>query len=97
MGLKFKLGKLVATRGVAELIGDNPDFSDFVSESLQLFVRCDWGDMTESDRAMNNDAVESGKYRIHGSYIHPGKEDWKIWIITEGDRSVTTILFPDEY
>ena len=34
---------------------------------------------------------------ILAAYVHPEHPDWKIWIITEWDRSATTLLFPDEY
>lgn len=40
---------------------------------------------------------ERGDDRIFAAYEHPLHEDWKIWIITEWDHSVTTILFPSEY
>lgn len=38
----------------------------------------------------------TGDDRILAAYIHPEHPDWKIWIITEWDRSATTLLFPDE-
>lgn len=92
--MKFTLGRLVATNGVAELMNSNGDFREFVSGSLKKYVECDWGDMCKDDSVMNDNAVKSIKGRIHGSYIQGA---WKIWIITEWDRSVTTILFPSEY
>lgn len=95
MKSKFLLGELFATRGVAELSNDQ-QFADFVSASLKQYTACNWGDMSEEDCAMNNDAIKTGE-QIHGSYTHPDHKAWKIWIITEWDRSVTTILFPSEY
>lgn len=92
--MKFKLGCLVATRGVADLIDSSPSFAEFVSASLKRYSDCDWGEMTEDDIAMNNHAVKSGDERIHAAYEYP---EGKIWIITEWDRSVTTVLFPSEY
>jgi len=96
MDKKFMLGRLVATRGVAELMDTDQQFSEFVSASLRRYTGCDWGNLCDDDHAMNDDAVKNGE-RILASYDHPTHKDWKIWIITEWDRSVTTILFPSEY
>lgn len=54
----------------------------------------DWGEMDEEDKVLNDAAVENGEDRFFSIY-----ETCKgrIWIITEADRSVTTILFPSEY
>lgn len=95
--MKFKLGQLVATCGVADLMTENKEFEKFVSLSLKRYVDCDWGEMDKDDLEMNNEAVKSGEDRIHASYDNPEHPDWKIWIITEWDRSATTILFPSEY
>lgn len=97
MNAKFMLGRLVATRGVAELMNTDQQFASFVSDSLKRYITCDWGNLCKDDRTMNDEAVKNGDERILASYDHPTHEDWKIWIITEWDRSVTTILFPSEY
>ena len=44
---KFYLGQLVATRGVAEAMRENPDFDAFVSASLRRYLDCDWGEMEQ--------------------------------------------------
>ena len=94
---KIYLGQLVATRGVAEAMRENPDFNAFVSTSLQRYLECDWGEMADEDKALNDSAVKNGDDRILAAYKNSGPKAWKIWIITEWDRSYTTILFPDEY
>lgn len=96
---KFEIGRLTVTRSVADLMKQDRQFRDFISVSLGRYVNCDWGDLTEGDKAKNDDAVLSGDDRIFGSYVHrlPDGGEIKIWIITEWDRSETTILFPDEY
>ena len=53
----------------------------------------DWGDLDEEDRRENDYAV-SRSLRIFSAY---GKSPSRLWVITEADRSVTTILQPDEY
>ena len=90
----FKLGKVVQTAGVAEAILTSKEFSKFVAHSLRRYTQCDWGEVDKEDCEANDDAVKNGD-RILASYI--SSDGVKIWIITECDRSYTTILFPDEY
>lgn len=94
---QFNLGQLVATAGVAEAMRENPDFDAFVWESLRRYLACDWGDMEASDKKQNDNAVKNGNDRIFAAYKKKDGKAWKIWIITECDRSATTVLFPDEY
>jgi len=95
--MKFELGRLVTTKNVADQMSSNKEFAEFVNVSLKRYLNCDWGEMDTDDKAMNDEAVNSGDLTIHGSYSNECHSDWKIWIITEWDRSVTTILFPSEY
>lgn len=55
----------------------------------------DWGEVGEHDWEANTDALEHGG-RLHSTYTAEtsGK---RFWVITEADRSATTVLFPDEY
>lgn len=93
---KFKLGRLMATKGVADKIRESKPFKFFVQQSLSLYTKGDWGVLSKSDRKLNDRAVEDGEGRIMGIYIYPPNKT-KIWVITESDRSVTTVLFPSEY
>ena len=95
--MKSELGRIVATAEVADCMRENADFTTFVWACMERYRQCDWGDLYEEDAKQNDDAVESGDDRMMASYPHPTNPDWKIWIITEWDRSVTTILFPSEY
>ncbi|MFA7098158.1 MAG: hypothetical protein WC383_16950 [Gammaproteobacteria bacterium] len=107
--MKIKdLGQLVATKAVAELQESNKEFATFVNACLNKYLSNDWGDLLEDDKQMNDQAVKSGDERILAAYSFPPNAQWeaiggwgtkedKIWIITEWDRSVTTILFPGEY
>lgn len=94
MFTRFKMGKLYQTAGISEAIKTSRTFRGFVSESLYRYARCDWGEMDADDVAANDDAVKTGD-RIFAAYVSPDGD--KIWIITESDRSYTTILFPEEY
>lgn len=93
----FALGRLMATRGVADKMNDCPEFERFARQSFARYRRCDWGALTESDKQQNDDAVRNGDDRILAAYTNSEHPDWKIWIITEYDRNATTLLFPDEY
>lgn len=90
--MRFELGQTVVTRGVAEVM-ENEEFSKFLTESIIRHANGDWGDMCEEDKETNDYAVDHEE-RIFSAYE---KGDWKIWIITEWDRSYTTVLFPSEY
>lgn len=94
---KFTFNQLVSTRGVADLMESSPDFQTFVRACYRRYINGDWGDLDPDDAKQNDEAVKSGEDRIMAAYIHPAHPDWKIWMITEWDRSVTTILFPSEY
>lgn len=92
---KFKLGQVVATRGVNEEALANGKFAEFVMKSFMRHCDGDWGDLCEEDKAMNDMALKSREDRILSKYDFNG--DTSIYIITEWDGSATTILFPSEY
>jgi len=88
----FELGTVVATPGAISLL-DELEF--YPNELLGRHQRGDWGDLDEHDREANFLAVEHGR-RILSVY-RIGVSSEVVWIITEADRSVTTLLLPDEY
>ena len=90
----FNLGQVVATPAIVEAINIDVDFYEFVMKSLRRHASGDWGEMCEEDKATNDYSLEN-EGRLFSSYDYT--EDEKIWIITEWDRSATTILFPSEY
>jgi hypothetical protein len=89
----MELGALYATKRVAEYASQNPIFRVELSIILSRYCSGDWGELCKEDREQNDCALIAGG-RIMGSY---GTCAGKVWIITEWDRSATTILFPDEY
>ena len=91
---KFEMGQVVMTNGICAQIIEDEAFGKFVHDSISRHRECDWGDMADEDLKMNDEARDSGD-RIFSSYLY--KKRTKIWIITEADRSATTILFPTEY
>jgi hypothetical protein len=87
---RFALGKLVATPGALALMQEHG--IDGLA-LLSRHVRGDWGDLTEADKQENELSVIEG-FRIFSAY---GQGERRLFVITEADRSVTTILRPDEY
>lgn len=88
----FSLGQIVMTRGIADLVADGKiDILPLISRH----ATGDWGDVCQHDQQENDDAVKSGN-RILSCY-KVSQEVGKVWIITEWDRSYTTVLLPDEY
>lgn len=88
----FALGQVVATQGAMETL------KALNVDPALLMVRHvtgDWGDLCEDDLQANKNAVKNGE-RVLSSYLLP-PDNTKLWIITEWDRSVTTLLLPDEY
>ena len=85
----FSLGKLMMTRGVA----DGGFSLDELLHLLRRHVTGDFGDINEEDRQENLLSIREG-FRIMSAYI---VNNTKLWVITEADRSSTTILLPEEY
>ena len=95
----FQLGQVVMTCGIAARMGTDPSFARGVRSSLERHATGDWGDVGEESRRMNDDSLEAernGEWsdRLFSLYDIEGTE---IFIITEADRTVTTILLPEEY
>lgn len=86
----FAVGRVVATRGVLKHLERHGIQAD---PYLRRHVRGDWGDVPPEDALANEQAVKCGA-RVLSSYEVAGR---RVWIISEADRSVTTLLFPSEY
>lgn len=85
---KFLLGRLVATPGAIEEIPTQD-----IHAAIMRHATGDWGNVCHQDKASNDYALDHGE-RLLSAYESGGT---KFWIITESDRSATTILLPDEY
>lgn len=102
--IKLELGQVVMTRGVDALLEER--YGKSVREIALILVTRhrigDWSEMCEEDALANLDDAYTGEGRILSAYhlpLLPGEagEGIKIWVITEWDRSYTTILLPEEY
>ncbi len=90
MTAPLPLGRVVATPGALKLLmeaGGHP------FDYLVRHATGDWGELCAFDRRQNEIALRED-YRVLSSYA-VGRES--VWIITEADRSITTILLPEEY
>ncbi len=88
---RFPLGRTVSTPGALQALletGESPLIF------LARHAAGDWGDLEAEDLQANEDALRHGS-RLLSAY-HTAN-DTKLWIITEADRSVTTLLLPEEY
>ena len=88
---KFALGRVVATPGAMTALAAS---GQLPQELLRRHVRGDWGDVSIADAEANDESLASGD-RLLSSYRT--SSGTKIWIITEADRSATTLLLPEEY
>lgn len=88
----FETGIVLMTSGIQNLINDII-FKLEVEKALIRHIGGDWGDINEDDKDANDHALKNSD-TIFSAYII---ENTKIWIITEWNRSVTTILLPIEY
>lgn len=106
-GVRFHPGQIIMTRAVHEWVliaHDAPapiERARLTTGSLRRHVVGDWGDVDSEDRATNERSVDRGG-RLMSVYPIPDElrgdaPDDRLWIITEHDRSVTTILFPSDY
>lgn len=86
---KLTLGSLLITPGALASI--NPEDG---TEALRRHQACDWGECSKGDWQENDFAVDK-ELRILS--VYRDREGTKFWIITEADRSATTILLPEEY
>ena len=87
----FSLGRVVATPGVLEALGES---GEMPGQFIKRHLSGDWGELCNDDRKENDLSVAKG-YRILSAYRT--SKGVKIWVITEADRSATTLLLPDEY
>ena len=91
LGARFALGQIFITPGAQEALeiaGQTP------IQFLRRHMSADWGEISEDDAQENDLSVREG-FRLLSAYRTVKSQ--KIWIITEADRSATTILLPSEY
>jgi hypothetical protein len=91
IGPRFPLGQLVATPGALEALTES---AQSPTEFLSRHARLEQGELCDEDHRENLFSVDK-RLRIFSAF--KTNLDVKLWIITEADRSATTILLPEEY
>lgn len=86
---KFELGRLLATPHALDIL--NPDD---VHNAVSRHSSGDWGDLCEEDLQANQFALDENLRLLS---VYQDRSGTKFWIITEADRSATTVLLPEDY
>ena len=89
VGLRFHPGRLMITHSAKDVL---PHME--VNAAIERHLNGDWGDVCPSDWQLNEDALKHGDRLLSVYHTH---DDVKFWIITESDRSATTVLLPSDY
>ena len=87
----FSLGQIVSTPGALEVIHQS---EQSIADFLGRHLLGDWGELCLEDKQANEDALKDGLRLLSAYKLSDGT---RIWVITECDRSATTILLPEEY
>lgn len=90
--VRFSLGRTVATPGALAALSPEE-----IPQLLSRHARGDWGELEESDKLENESALNCGEDDGRLLSAYTSASGVKVWIITEADRSATTILLPEEY
>jgi hypothetical protein len=93
--MRHCLGQVVATSAVAAAVP-----RELILQLLDRHAAGDWGDLSDDDRAANDNAARTGVGRLFSSYRTA--EHGTLWVITDdirgkGEGPITTVLFPDDY
>lgn len=87
--VKVPLGRTVATPAALGAVSQ-PD----IVAALRRHASGDWGEVDPDDRAANDDALRSGERLLS---VYQSATGTTFWVLTEADRSATTVLLPDDY
>lgn len=93
--MKFSPGRLLATPAVLNAVPRPVIFT-----ALARHLNGDWGDVCNADRRANDQALRNGTRLLSVYHTKPAEErenNIRFWIITEADRSATTVLLPSDY
>ena len=88
VGGRFPLGQLVvSSKAIARLTPEE------IADGVIRHARGDWGDVSRADAAENDLSLREG-FRLLSAY---GQGERRFWVISEADRSLTTVLLPEDY
>lgn len=92
---KFKPETMVATRAIDEWMKEAEGRKEVIEDLIVKHLQGDWGDVSSADKKENEQALQEGGRLMSSFKVNDSRE--KIWVITEADRSVLTVLFPSDY
>ena len=94
-GIIGEIGETFITSHLNEVLQDNPKAQKEIQKAFNRYIMGDWGNLDKEDKELNDNAVKyPNSDRILAAYkLSIGK----IYIITEQDRSYTTLLFASDY
>ena len=87
--IRFGLGRIAVTRNAKREVGEMD-----IIKALGLHARGDWGLITPDDWRANDEALADGGGLLS---VYQSSTDRRFWIITERDRSATTVMLPEDY
>lgn len=90
---KFAVGSVFKTCGIEIAMDEDKKYIDEIVDCLSRYLAGDWGNLSEDDKIANDKALTNNE-RLLGAYQ---TSKGKVYIITEWDRKITTILFAHEY
>jgi len=96
----FETGPVVMTPSIRDLMHSDQDAADTVQRCLDRHREGDWGNLCDDDKQLNRDSLQEEKekgFTFESLFSSYDTDFGKIYVITESDRSVTTILLSDEY
>ena len=93
------MGQVVATSAIQSLMSSDLSFHTFIYTSLMRHEEGDWGEVSEEDHESNKLALVSVRrlFSVYECSAEHSVHGDRVWVITEADRSVTTVLWPGEY
>jgi hypothetical protein len=91
------LGRLVMTAAVVALIDEQPALAPMLPVWLGRHARNDCPNLSDDDRAANAWSIEAGERVLTSWPISEAEDSERVWILTEWDRSQTTVLLPSDY
>lgn len=88
---RFKLGRVIPTKRVVDIIKENKDYQEWVEYCLGRYASRDWGSLGDENKTQNDEAIKK-RERVIARYPNP---EGNILIVTEG--GATTVLLQEEY
>lgn len=92
--MEFETGSVFMTLGLSNKAKEDPKNHEEIMTAFERYIDCDWGDLGEEDKEMNDNAIKNNDDRILARY---NLSFGSIYIITEYDRSATHLLLVEEY